>query len=84
MVSNKQPNGSMGIWIRASNVIDGAKLEVLFDGQPASVTTVQNGLITAAISSELIMSIGEHEIVVRHLSTGKSVSVGKFSVYSNE
>ena len=84
VVSNKQPNGSMGIWIRASNVIDGAKLEVLFDGQPASVTTVQNGLITAAISSELIMSIGEHEIVVRHLSTGKSVSVGKFSVYSNE
>jgi len=54
---------------------------VLFDGQSALVTSLQDGLITATISFESFVAIGEHEVEVQHVSNGETVYVGKFLVY---
>src|SRR5438445_13753626 len=47
---NKQPDGSMGIWIEASGTQGLGEAQVLFAGQPAKSTSIQEKVITAAIT----------------------------------
>ena len=77
---NKQPDGSMGIWIENSGTQGLGDVQVLFAGQPAKSTSVQENLITTAISSDQLTVAGDKEIVVKQLRTGKLFPVGVFKV----
>jgi hypothetical protein len=77
---NKQPDGSMGIWIENSGTRDLDELQVFFAGQPAKATSVQEKLITAAIAPDQITVTGDKEILIKQISTGKLFPVGTFKV----
>ncbi len=79
-IPNEQPDGSMGIWIKASGAQGLGEAQVLFAGQPAKSTSIQEELITAAITSDRLAVAGDHEIVVKHIGTGKIFPVGIFKV----
>ena len=81
-IPNVQPNGGMGMWIQAPVTREFGKAQLLFGDQLATVTTVQKGLITAAIAPELLSRIGKREIFIKQLSTGKLFPVGSFYVRS--
>lgn len=78
-VPNKQPNGSMGIWIQASKTQGLGKLQVLFDGQ-AVKSAVREKIIIAAIPSEQIAKPGNKGVVIKQTKTGKVFPVGTFVV----
>ena len=78
-VPNKQPNGSMGIWIQVSGTQGLGNVQVLFDGQSVK-TAVREKVITAAIPSEQIAKAGNKEVVIKQTKTGKVFPVGTFAV----
>ena len=80
VIVNEQPDGSMGIWIKVAGDFNLGEVEVLFDNIPAKVTSQQPGLITAAISVELISEPGLKDVAVRSLSTGEVIKIGNFTV----
>lgn len=77
---NKQPDGSMGIWIEASGIQGLGEAQVLFAGQPAKSTSIQEKLITAAITTDQLAVVGEKEIVIQQIGTGKQFPVGIFKI----
>ena len=77
---NEQPDGSMGIWIKAINTEALGEAQVIFGGQAAKQTSVQEKLITAAISTEQLSQPGNKEVVIKQISTGKIYKVGIFIV----
>lgn len=77
---NKQPDGSMGIWIEVSGAQGLGEVQVLFSGNPAKSTSVQGKLITAAIGVDQLSITGDKEIAVKQIETGKIFSVGTFKV----
>lgn len=79
-IPNKQPDGSLGLWIQVSGEQGLGDMQVLFAGQPAKATAVQDKLITAAISPEQLAQTGNKEVVIKQVSTGKTFSVGTFNV----
>lgn len=80
IIPNKQPDGSMGIWIEVSSTENLGEAQVLFDGHPAKVTSVQPKLITASISSEELAAAGDKDVSLKQTSTGKVFPVGTFKV----
>jgi hypothetical protein len=82
-IPNKQPNGVMGIWIKALGVPGFGKVEVLFDGQPVITTGSEQG-IAAAIAPERLTKPGKKEFVIKHVSTGKIFPVGVFELQATK
>ena len=77
---NKQPDGSLGIWIETSGTQGLGEAQVLFDGQPGKLTAFQEKLITTAISVDQIAVPGDKDIVIKQVGTGKLYPVGIFKV----
>lgn len=75
---NKQPDGSIGIWIEVSGTQGLGEAQVLFSGQPAKSTSVQEKLITAAIATDQLAVAGDKEVVIKQIGTGKLFPVGIF------
>jgi len=78
-IPNKQPDGVMGLWIKAPGADALGKAEVLFDNQPALTTISEKGL-TAAIAPEQLTKPGKIKVAVKQVSTGKIFPVGAFEV----
>jgi hypothetical protein len=81
-IPNQQPDGSAGIWIEISGAHELGEAQVLFSGEPAKKTVVQSKLITAAIGPENFTQVGNKEIAIKQVSTGKVFPVGTFKVES--
>lgn len=77
---NKQPDGSMGIWIEVSGTQGLGEAQVLFSGKPAKATSIQEKLITAAIPTEQLAELGDKEVSIKQMATNKVYSVGVFKV----
>ena len=75
---NKQPDGSMGLWIEVSGTLGLGETQVLFSGQPAKSTSVQEKLITAAIAADQLAVVGDKEVAIKQIGTGKLFPVGIF------
>ena len=80
IIPNKQPNGVMGIWIEVSGTQGFGEAQVLFGGQPAAATYVQEKVITAAIAPAQLAEPGKKEIVIKQIATNKVFPVGVFDV----
>lgn len=81
---NIQPDGGMGIWIEATGISGLGDAEVIFEGQPALTTSVQEKLITASISAKQLNQSGSKEILIKQISTGKTFHVGAFIIKSKQ
>jgi hypothetical protein len=81
-ISNKQPDGSMGIWIEVKSTKGLGEAQLMFGGQSAKVTSVMEKHVNAAISIEQINQSGNKEVVIKQISTGKTYPVGIFIVES--
>lgn len=79
-VPNKQPNGTMGIWISVVKPSNFGEAQVIFGDQLANATSVQESAINAAIANEQLKQVGSKEIVIKQISTGKSFVVGTFKI----
>ena len=81
-IPNIQPNGGMGLWIKASLPEGFGEADVLFDGHPALITNVSvaEQLITSSISPTLFSHVGESEVVIKQRSSGKLFPIGVFKV----
>lgn len=79
---NEQPDGSMGVWIEVSGTQGLGEAQVIFGGQPAKMTSVQEKNVNAAISTEQLTQAGNKEVVIKQISTGKTYPVGTFTVES--
>lgn len=77
---NTQPDGSMGIWIETSGTQGLGEAQILFAGQPAKATSIQENLITAAITIDPLEVAGDREIAIKQIGTGKLFPVGIFKV----
>lgn len=78
--ANVQPDGSMGIWIEVADTRGLGEAQVLLSGQPAKLTTVQDKLITAAITTDQLASAGDKAVAIKQIGTGKIFSVGTFKI----
>jgi hypothetical protein len=79
---NKQPDGSMGIWIEVESTKGLGEAQLMFGGQPAKVTSVQEKIITAAVDANQIATAGDKEVVIRQIESGKLLPVGTVRVSS--
>lgn len=79
-IPNKQPDGSMGIWISVPSTKNFGEAQVVFGGQPARVTSVQENAINAAVDGNLLKQAGVKEVMVKQISTGKLITVGQFKI----
>jgi len=70
----------MGLWIEVSGTQGLGEAQVLFSGQPAKLTTVQDKLITAAIATDQLAVAGNKEVVIKQIATGKLFPVGTFKL----
>jgi hypothetical protein len=77
-VPNKQPDGSMGIWIKVDDTEGLGDAQVVFDGHKIKKTIINKKLITAAIPSWLLDEMGNKEVLIMDISTGKEYQVGMF------
>ena len=77
---NIQPDGGMGVWIESTGTTGFGNAEVIFDGQPALSTSVQKKLVTASISAKQLNELGNKEILIKQITTGKTFHVGTFIV----
>jgi hypothetical protein len=77
---NKQPDGSMGIWIETSGTQGLGEAQVLFAGQPGKLTAIQEKIITTAISIDQIAVLGDKDIIIKQVGTGKLYPIGIFKV----
>ena len=79
---NKQPDGNMGVWIEVAGTQGLGEAQVIFGGQPAKATSVQEKNVNAAISTEQLSQAGNKEVVIKQIATGKTYVVGTFIVES--
>jgi hypothetical protein len=79
-VPNKQPDGSMGIWIQVESTQGLGEAQVLFGGQAGKSTNIGDKLITTAIAPELLNKPGTMAVTVKQVSTGNTYPVGTFVV----
>jgi hypothetical protein len=71
----------MGIWIDISSTQGLGDAQLIFDGKPAKSTSVQDKLVTAAISHEQLEAPGAKKIFIKQISTGRLFPVGTFNLY---
>ena len=76
---NTQPDGSMGIWIAVSDTQGFGEAQVTFGGESMQ-TVVQDKLITAAIPTSQLGKVGNNELLIKQISTGRVYTVGTFIV----
>jgi hypothetical protein len=81
-IPNKQPDGSMGIWIEVLATQGLVDAQVIFGGLPAKVTSIMEKHVNAAIAIEQLNQAGDKEVVIIQISTGKTYPVGIFTVES--
>lgn len=77
---NRQSDDSMGIWIEVTGLEGLGGAEVVFAGQPAKKTSIDRKLITAAISFDQIAVVGDKEVTIKQVGTGRQFPVGVFKV----
>lgn len=77
---NKQPDGTIGLWIQVTGEQSLGEVQVLLGGQPAKATSIQDKLITVSISPDSLAQPGDKEVVIKQVSTGKIFPVGIFKV----
>ena len=80
MNPNKQPDGSVGIWIETSGTQGLGGAQVLFAGQPGKLTAINEKLITTSIPIEQFSVAGGKDIVIKQAGAGKIYPVGVFSI----
>lgn len=80
VVPNLQPGGRAGLWVSFINDSGLSDFRLYFDGEPALLTHVRSGVVTAAISPSFFYTAGHKPVVIKHLSTGKEFEVGTFVV----
>jgi hypothetical protein len=81
---NAQPGGELGIWMRLSSTKELGEVQVIFNGQPAVATpVVDDGLITAAVATNQLRSIGKKDVTLLQTQTKKTIQVGVFTISSN-
>lgn len=78
---NMQPDGGMGIWIEMIDTKWFGDAEVIFNGQSALSTSVQEKLITASISENQLKQRGKKDVLLKQLSTSKVFYVGSFDIH---
>lgn len=79
-IPNKQADGSMGVWISVSNTKEFGEAQVVFGGQPARFTSVQDKAINAAVDGNFLKQAGVKDVAIKQISTGKTFSVGQFKI----
>ncbi len=77
---NKQPDGGMGIWTEVAGTQGLGEAQMIFGGQPAKATSVQEKNVNASISTEQLTQAGNKEVLIKQTSTGKTFPVGTFIV----
>jgi peptidoglycan/LPS O-acetylase OafA/YrhL len=83
-IANKQPDGSMGIWIKLPGLSASEKLMVYFDGSKISKSYIQKDLITVAIPSNQISDAGKYPVTIEFVESGEIINVGYFTVNPSE
>jgi hypothetical protein len=76
VVPNRQPDGSLGIWIQATGTRP--QMQVFFAGKAAKITTVQPNLITAAVDAGELRGDGVKDVAVKDGLDGKTYVIGQF------
>jgi hypothetical protein len=78
---NKQPDGSMGVWVEVVETKGIGDAQALFSGQPThTVVHEDRKIITFAVSPLQIANPGKKEIVIKQIATNKLFPVGVFEV----
>ncbi len=77
---NIQPDGSIGFWIEVAGTEGLGEAQVIFSGQPAKLTVIQDRLITAAVDADQFSLLGDREISIKQVETGKLFPVGMFKI----
>lgn len=81
-VPNKQPDGSLGFWVRFDRVLTLDEVEIIFNGQRALVTSVQGEFVTAAIDANQSFQPGDKHVFLRSALSGSLFPVGVVRVKS--
>lgn len=81
---NKQPDGSMGVWIKLNSTQGLSHAQVYFDGEPAVGTSVGDKIITAAIDSKYLARPGKYGVSLKVPTREKIYQVGIFEVRVSE
>lgn len=84
IIPNIQPDGGAGIWIEVLGEQTLNEVQVIFENRPATVTSIQQGLITASISELEFRQLGTKSISIKDLTNDKILPVGVFNVQSVE
>lgn len=78
---NKQPDGSMGVWVEVAETKGLGDAQALFSGQSThTVVHEDRKIITFAVSPLQIANPGKNEIMIKQTATGKLFPVGVFEV----
>jgi hypothetical protein len=78
-IPNKQPDGSLGLWIEVTCEQRMGDVHILFNGMPQP-TTVHGSLLTTGVPPEELTQPGKKEIVIKQVLTGRTFPVGTFVI----
>ena len=78
-ITNKQPDGKMGIWIDVSSTEGLGEIQILFAGKPQP-SAVSPKVVTCGVSPEELAVAGDKTIELKIVSTGQVIPVGNFKV----
>lgn len=81
---NKQPDGSMGLWIKVKSTQGLSNAQVYFDGEPAVGTSVGDKIITAAIDSTYFTRPGKYGVSLKVPTREEIYHIGIFEVRVSE
>lgn len=78
-VANPLPNGNTGMYFVMSRSMEGADVEVLFDGQPLKGVAVDGATVTAELPASQFATAGDHAITIK-VGGAPALDVGHFTV----
>ncbi|WP_153098809.1 hypothetical protein [Paraburkholderia hayleyella] len=81
---NKQPDGSIGLWIKVNSTQGFSQAQVYFDDKAALATSVEDKIITAAIDPKYISKPGKHVLTLRLPSRDDIQQIGVFEVKASD
>lgn len=78
-IENRQPNGSMGVWVRTSSPVSPGEVEIYF-GNSKPELVIEGNLITFGVTPDQLVNPGKIEIRLTQPSTGQSKPIGTFEI----
>lgn len=81
-VPNPQPDGSAGFWMEIPTAEGLGDVEMLIDGKPATLTSLQPKVITAAFPADFFREGSAHKLSLRQVFSGKEYQVGTLQMGS--